>query len=1334
MLVCIATTGATAHAAEATVRSLIKCAPHSQIFVLDVDNCYHLQDGEFVSSTVPDGFPIRRYRLLANDDEMIAGLTGIWASHILQSHHNTEPVLAVAPGIIFVSDPSATFNSQSKSVLLRRSERPFARDLNEALTNSELYSLGTNASHDLSAFNELLSDPALAISAAETFLTTVPHHIISDDAILVSSFNSDFDTQIIRLNGSLQRKSKPVIAIDLTHYSPFKPWVLDVRSESRELAAKWGPLLSKNPDLVSALAENLQHWHRDIHDTGSGLAIQAIPLWAGDRAVQTEVLRFEQDASLPSADSFGEYLLELVPTGNPQAIPRYLLWVWQNRPDLRQAFPLIPGTDNNKLRTWALEHGIRESGYSPELMELCAQQIAAIEDASARHLPHHSTAKGVNLIGYISSGIGLGAAARLTGDAIRAAGYQISSFPITNLAGDHAAIDYVSSNSNKYDISVLVINENETKLATDIRADVIRDTYRIGIWAWEVEEFVVSKDNGFTLLDEIWVASDFIKKALDPISPIPVRKLLPPLPQRPAGPLPELPSGLGLTDNDKYFLFVFSYLSSAERKNPWGLIDAYRRAFSPTEDVKLVIKTSNARRALADSERLRLMAAGDPNIIIIDDTLSEADLMGLMAHCLAYVSLHRSEGTGLTIAEAMAFGRPVIVSDYSGNKEFTKDTNAYLIPCRESQVPEGIEPYPAGAIWGEPDIEVAAAAMRSVFDDPETATRIGAQGAQDIATLHTAAAAAPEFRKALDAAWDRAAGIHKRRIPHPKKRHQLESPTTADTPSDESSQNGEFAADLHKVGIDNNGSSLIPLHSTSSPLSASTLTSQILDVQNDYILLTATGTILPENFSSKLTDAISEFDSAWPNWGLAGCDGLVPFGIGPGASETLHFSAELIPGGYHGPNFSGYILPAYMLAGTCLLINAKALRHTNFIFPDSQNSLRLDLELGAAVVQAGKALLVAPQLACLAPSGIRDLSQSFFDSSKLSTSKILSLRNAANGRPARKVAIVTRTLFMRNQLLERNIDTITSFISHAGFATNFEHHLITSNLNAPIENYLGVGTHIADCGTANDTRYLLVKAASRQIEADFIWFIDDDDWLFPGYEELLGLVLNVVPTNTLAFVASNVYSDPARYKHGMSVANFTSVPLFTYPASNHYQSLTFDNRNSFCGVIYPSYSLKKIGDEAYSSQRLFEDLYTSLFTRLTQGIVEVTVDGVLVGQSYESPGNTVSLGDRTRWDQDMSNLVSRIGAETSYEKLALSQYVAEQRQTLGAQISTLQHELMMERNVHAYEKAQTFEAAQAIVRASRTWKLGRAAVAPFRLALSGYRNILRNRNANTGRS
>jgi glycosyltransferase involved in cell wall biosynthesis len=268
---------------------------------------------------------------------------------------------------------------------------------------------------------------------------------------------------------------------------------------------------------------------------------------------------------------------------------------------------------------------------------------------------------------------------------------------------------------------------------------------RIGIWGWETNSIPPRWQRAFGLIDEIWVYSRFMAENIGAVAPVPVVALPPPV--EPAQHAPE-PLRLGVPSG-YLFLFVFDYLSTVQRKNPVGLIEAFKRAFGSGEEPQLLIKTINAPlRPLAEEEVL-WAAHGRTDIHVVDRSLTDEELHGLMAAADCYVSLHRAEGFGLTMAEAMAIGKPVIATGYSGNVDFMNEENSYLIDFAIGRVGAECEIYPPEGEWAEPSIEHAAKLMRHVYTNPQEAQRIGARAAQDVAGTLSPRATGAAMRRRL---------------------------------------------------------------------------------------------------------------------------------------------------------------------------------------------------------------------------------------------------------------------------------------------------------------------------------------------------------------------------------------------------------------------------------------------------------------------------------------------------------------------------------------------------------------------------------------------------------
>jgi glycosyltransferase involved in cell wall biosynthesis len=351
----------------------------------------------------------------------------------------------------------------------------------------------------------------------------------------------------------------------------------------------------------------------------------------------------------------------------------------------------------------------------------------------------------------------LGAAARAYAQALEAAGVAVSTVtvPLHHLSlpegletgyGEHGFQDVLRDHPHS-NYEILAINADELPDFVDrMGADYFQGP-RIAIWGWETNSIPRRWQRAYELVDEIWVYSRFMAENIGAVAPVPVTALPPPV--RASSDAVQA-TRLDVPHDAFMFLFVFDYLSTIQRKNPVGLIEAFKLAFAPGAGPRLLIKTINAPlRPLAEEEVL-WAAQGRPDVHVIDRSLTAAERDGLMAGCDCYVSLHRSEGFGLTMAEAMAIGKPVIGTGYSGNLDFMNAHNSYLVDYELGVVGPGCEIYPADGQWAEPSTEHAAALMRRVCGEPEEARRIGERARADIAQALAPARTGAAMRRRLE--------------------------------------------------------------------------------------------------------------------------------------------------------------------------------------------------------------------------------------------------------------------------------------------------------------------------------------------------------------------------------------------------------------------------------------------------------------------------------------------------------------------------------------------------------------------------------------------------------
>jgi glycosyltransferase involved in cell wall biosynthesis len=503
------------------------------------------------------------------------------------------------------------------------------------------------------------------------------------------------------------------------------------------------------------------------------------------------------DASGVNARAFTDWLAGPAPAGAGCGVNRYVYYrVARERPDVMRAYPDLDGPDGAGYVEWCWVFGreevsipdrfmppqpgstavrpLRAAGAWPsqtsgesasESAEDATAEAAEPAPAPAVSEPgtqlqavRNGSQPAVRVTGYLSHTLGLGAAGRGYAQALEAAGVAVStaSVPLHHMElpvelqdgyGRHGFED-VAHDGAHHGFEIVAVNADELPSFVDRLGEDYFQGPRIGIWGWETDTIPVRWQRAFALVQEVWVYSRFMAENIGAAAPVPTIALPPPV-QAPAG--PALPLRLDVPDDDGFlFLFVFDYLSTIQRKNPVGLIEAFKRAFAPGEGPRLLLKTINGPlRPLAEEEVL--WAAHDrSDIHVIDRSLTGAQLSGLMAACDCYVSLHRSEGFGLTMAEAMAIGRPVIGTGYSGNLDFMNAENSYLVEYELGRVGPDCEIYPPEGTWAQPSVEHAAELMRRVVERPEEAGAIGARAREDIARELSPQATGEAMRRRLE--------------------------------------------------------------------------------------------------------------------------------------------------------------------------------------------------------------------------------------------------------------------------------------------------------------------------------------------------------------------------------------------------------------------------------------------------------------------------------------------------------------------------------------------------------------------------------------------------------
>jgi glycosyltransferase involved in cell wall biosynthesis len=337
----------------------------------------------------------------------------------------------------------------------------------------------------------------------------------------------------------------------------------------------------------------------------------------------------------------------------------------------------------------------------------------------------------VCLVGHPYAPIGMGEHVRMTFRAMRTAGLAptLSDLYAMNDRESPHLVEFSPYQTDSFGrINVWHVNGDELAQALPHTATRrVRDSYNVIYPAWELSRYPSAWARQLEAFDEIWAPSLFIQDSI-------ARAVTRPVVHMPLACQVVLDSFLGrrhfgIRESAFAFLFYFDVRSFQSRKNPEAVLDAF--------------------------EQVAQRRPGDDLLLVLKQPMVDNEVKNLVRCCDAFVSLHRSEGFGRGLAEAMCLAKPVVATAYSGNMDFCDETTALLVPFRLVDVPEGAYPYAAGQVWAEPDISAAVRAMERLLDDPTLAGDLGRRAAISMRTGFGLRVAGARFRDRLEVIQNR---------------------------------------------------------------------------------------------------------------------------------------------------------------------------------------------------------------------------------------------------------------------------------------------------------------------------------------------------------------------------------------------------------------------------------------------------------------------------------------------------------------------------------------------------------------------------------------------------
>ncbi len=535
---------------------------------------------------------------------------------------------------------------------------------------------------------------------------------------------------------------QPLAFFHFSGFDPEEPLILS-RHQNR-IDVTENPVLEEllqgyAADVLAQGYAEARHWPYDYGSLGDGTRLDDSLRNAFDEYATAHDDDVPSPFTLEGVQAFDAWLAAPAPHA-PPGITRAAARVYETRTDIRGAFPDVAGADREAFLEWTAGRGTSEESLLARIEGASAAPRGDEPDvggadgagASAGSVPLRGAPWGVNVVGdFRSEGVG-GEVSRALVSALDSAGERV--LPVLSRVATpdphDRSYDAVSAPQAPYTVNLLCIDPDVLpELVHQVGRDFFAGRYSIGLWFWPLEKFPSDWRTRFSLLEEVWVPSEFAAQALGPQVPIPIRVM--PFPISAADVQARTRPELGLPDG-RLFLTRVDYRTDPELQNPLAAVEAFRRAFAHGEEARLVIDCVQSGQAPAAHDALRSAAAEDPRIQLVERQRTEEEWLSAIGLCDCYVSLHRAQAFGLDCARAMALGRPVIATGYSGNLEFMTAGNSFLVDYQRSPVGGGHDPYPADAEWADPKLEHAARLMHDVHHDPDAARERAAIGAADV--------------------------------------------------------------------------------------------------------------------------------------------------------------------------------------------------------------------------------------------------------------------------------------------------------------------------------------------------------------------------------------------------------------------------------------------------------------------------------------------------------------------------------------------------------------------------------------------------------------------------
>ena len=764
---------------SAQARVLARCFsaahPHIPFFTLVIDGDDEDRSLEGIGTVViPVDLnldPVVLHRMIAMYDvmEFATALKPAMLMHLVRS--GADAAAYFDPDIRVYDELTDVFETAEREgiFLTPHTLQPIPRDgrsLNEQqIMHAGIYNLGficvgASAYRFLSWWHQRLEVDAVvdlehALFTDQRWIDWVPAlfpHAISRDQGLNAAYWNLHEREIRRVGDRYFAGADPLRFFHFSGYDPARPWLL-----STHMGDQPRILLSEHRELQALAdsygAELVEFHHPELRKTPYGLTELPNGVRLAKALRRFYRLVVKGKVSVPvsppdpitAPDSFVDWFHEPTLGSSAQRFSPAEYALWWERGDVRMVIHDPIGDGGAAFRTWLTD----DPWVGEQLESLGAPDRDGVGPDSSPSAVHVSARRafGWSVLAYATSEHGVGEAGRRMSSLMNRLGMPVETVGIREgpLSRQQHRSERPLVDTVGYENAVVCVNADQTpRVSRMLDLSAIRGR-KAGLWFWELDSFPPEHLRSLAYLSEVWVTSSFTYEALRRDADRPVHLVhLPIVPT--SEPTRFTRRSLRMPDDTFVFLTNFDFLSVLQRKNPIGVIHAYRDAFGPQDGAVLIVKSINGHLRPLDFERMYREAQDRPDILFEDAYVTSAGMKAMIELADCYVSLHRSEGYGLNMADAMAHGTPVIATAYSGNLDFMTTQTAELIPFELTEVGPLAAPYDPAARWAEPDLDRASEAMRRLFDDRAVGDRLSRAATAHLLDHFSPAAMAAELR------------------------------------------------------------------------------------------------------------------------------------------------------------------------------------------------------------------------------------------------------------------------------------------------------------------------------------------------------------------------------------------------------------------------------------------------------------------------------------------------------------------------------------------------------------------------------------------------------------